>query len=169
MAQQVARLAFGRTEIVLEIGEPDTYAGKRAWTRYRLGMRVEATTDPTRSSASWHVNIHDVSGGGIAFWSKEKRPIASAVWVRDYIEKDRRKWLKGRVAHCTVGLRGHLIGLALDEKTSPDSHAPVPMNCVDSDTEALVPIPASGRLASLQTKCIYATIIAVSASIAICR
>ena len=154
-------------ERALEIGEPDSYAGKRAWTRYRLGMRVEATTDPTRPSASWHVSIHDVSGGGIAFWSKEKRPIASAVWVRDYIEKDRPKWLKGRVAHCTVGLRGHLIGVAFDEKTSPDSHEPPPSKYGDTEEEAFVPVAKTGRLKTLQTKCVYATIIAVSASLAI--
>ena len=102
-------------ERAVETGERDTYAGKRAWTRYRLGMRVEATTDLLRPSASWHVNIHNVSGGGIAFWSTANLPIQSAVWTRDCDEKAKPQWLKGRVAHCTVGMRGHLIGLALDE------------------------------------------------------
>ena len=154
-------------ERAVEIGEPDTYAGKRAWTRYRLGMRVEATTDPTRPSASWHVNIHNVSGGGVAFWSTEKLPIASAVWVRDCVENEKPRWLKGRVAHCTVGMRGHLIGVAFDERTSPDSHEPPPLKYADTEDEEFVPVAAAGRLETLQTKCIYATIIAVSASIAI--
>ncbi|MCH7632619.1 MAG: PilZ domain-containing protein, partial [Planctomycetes bacterium] len=154
-------------ERAVEIGEPDTYAGKRAWTRYRLGMRVEATTDPTRPSASWHVNIHNVSGGGIAFWSTEKLPIASAVWIRDCVENEKPRWLKGRVAHCTVGMRGHLIGVAFDERTSPDSHEPPPLKYADTEDEEFVPVAAAGRLETLQTKCIYATIIAVSASIAI--
>ncbi|MCH7993719.1 MAG: response regulator [Planctomycetes bacterium] len=154
-------------ERAVEADERDTYAGKRAWTRYRLGMRVEATTDPTRPSASWHVSIHNVSGGGIALWSTVKLPIASAVWVRDCVEEDRPKWLKGRVAHCTVGLRGHLIGVAFDERTSPDSHEPPPLTYHEEETEEFVPVAAAGRLETLQTKCIYATIIAVSASIAI--
>ena len=168
---RVEGLASILLEQAVEIGEPDTYAGKRAWTRYRLGMRVEATTDPTRPSASWHVNIHNVSGGGIAFWSTAHLPNALAVWIRDCVENEKPRWLKGRVAHCTVGLRGHLIGVELDEKTPPDSHEPPLLKHADTETDSVVeefvPVAKSGRLETLQTKCIYATIIAVSASIAI--
>ena len=158
-------------EQALEICEADTYAGKRSWTRYRLGMRVEATTDPTRSSAAWNVNIHNVSGGGVAFWSTESLEDATEVWIQDCSENGKPRWLKGRVAHSTVGLRGHLIGVAFDEKTSPDSHEPPALKSDDSEThttvEGFVPVARSGRLQTLQTKCIYATIIAVSSSIAI--
>jgi len=149
-----------------EVGEPDTYAGKREWTRYRIGVRVEATTDPTRANASWHVNVHDVSGGGVGFWSKQKLPIASTVWVRDCFEDSETTWLKGRVCHCSVGMRGHLIGIAFDQPTPTDSHEPPPMRHVEPIDEESLPIRVSGRLVSLQTKCIYATVIAVSTAIA---
>ena len=60
---EVARLVT----VAREGGEPDVYPGKRQWVRYQIGMKLEATRDPSKASAAWPVVTHNISGGGLGF------------------------------------------------------------------------------------------------------
>ena len=101
-------------------GKPDIYRGKRDWTRYALGTRVTVTTDPTRRAASWDVNLHDISGGGVGFWSRRRLSVGAEIHVLDDADVSTPRWLPAYVTHCTIGLRGHLLGAAFHEPGIPD-------------------------------------------------
>ncbi|MHC4092338.1 MAG: hypothetical protein ACYSVY_19050 [Planctomycetota bacterium] len=55
-------------------GEPDNYTGKREAKRYHDGMPLEVSTNPMRPSEAWSVSMHNVSEGGLSFWSKRDVP-----------------------------------------------------------------------------------------------
>ena len=105
-------------------GKPDVFAGKRSWRRYVLGLTVELSTNPADESASWDAAMHNVSGGGMGVWSKSRLPAGSEVYIRDGGSAGQPAWLAGRVTHCTLGLRGHLIGIRFDEPAEPDVDSP---------------------------------------------
>jgi hypothetical protein len=104
-------------------GTPDRYTGKRRWTRFTAGMRLEITTDPAVASASAHVVMKNVSEGGFAFWSRRELREHTPLFVRESSEERAGEWVAGRVRHCTVGLRGYLVGAEFenppDRKQNP--------------------------------------------------
>ncbi len=102
-----------------ESGEPDGYAGKRHAVRFKEGMLLAVTLDPVKPGGTWNVYMHNVSDGGFAFWSKREVPARGTVYVRDGAEAGPRTWLKARVTHCTVGIRGFLIGAAFETFPPP--------------------------------------------------
>jgi hypothetical protein len=73
---------------------------------------LEITTDPARPAEWRTVYMHNVSLGGCAFWSKRKLPIRTAAWVREVADGEQTPWLAAEISHCTVGIRGFLIGVA---------------------------------------------------------
>jgi len=95
-------------------GEADAYAGKRHSIRFTEGMSLEVTLNPDRPAASWRVYMHNVSHGGFAFWSKKCVPAWATVFVRDYTDDNSLAWMMARVTHCTVGIRGYLVGAAFE-------------------------------------------------------
>ncbi len=95
-------------------GEADKYAGKRHWTRFAEGMRLDVMLNPAQAGGSWGVYMHNVSDGGFAFWSKKAVPRGSSLFVREYTEDDSQGWVKAKVTHCTVGIRGYLVGAAFE-------------------------------------------------------
>ena len=90
-------------KLAREQGEPDVFAGKRKWARYSLGVRAEVTTDPTNPQAGWSVITHNVSGGGIGFWSKRSLPHGTAIHIKDLSEDKSKVWIPAKVTHCVVG------------------------------------------------------------------
>jgi hypothetical protein len=96
-------------------GEADTYAGKRHWTRFAEGMRLDVTLNPAQAGGSWGVYMHNVSDGGFAFWSKKEVPRRTSLFVREYTDDNSQGWVKAKVTHCTVGIRGYLIGAAFEQ------------------------------------------------------
>ncbi|MHC4695746.1 MAG: hypothetical protein ACYTFA_03270 [Planctomycetota bacterium] len=106
-------------------GEPDTYAGKRGWTRYQVGMRLDVTTDPGDPAASCPVIMENASGGGLSFWLKRQIPLYTPVYVREFGAANDTEWSSGVVHHCTVGIRGYLIGVAFDDPV-PEEAPPNP-------------------------------------------
>ena len=108
---QIARLV----ETAGQSGEADQYAGKRHFTRFAEGMRLEVTLNPAQPSGAWGVYMHNVSDGGFAFWSKKEVPARTTMYVREYAEDNSQGWLKARVTHCTVGIRGFLVGAAFEQ------------------------------------------------------
>lgn len=105
-------------------GEPDYYKGKRRWTRYVIGTRLEVTTDPTDPAATWPTTVHNISRGGIGFWSKRMLPVDSAVYiyVREWREDHRGVWLPAHVRHCSLGLAGYLVGASFDILCAEAAH-----------------------------------------------
>ena len=101
-------------EIAGQQGEADMYAGKRHWTRFAEGMRLDVTLNPAQPTASWGVYMHNVSDGGFAFWSKKEVPARTSLFVREYTDDNSQGWVKAKVTHCTVGIRGYLIGAAFE-------------------------------------------------------
>ncbi len=98
-------------------GEPDSYSGKRQSTRFSEGVTLNVTPDPAMPSATMTVYMHNVSQGGFAFWSKRRMFPRTTVFVREYTGDDAQPWLRAHVTHCTVGIRGFLIGAAFDDAT----------------------------------------------------
>lgn len=137
-------------------GQQDAYSGKRQWARYSFGMRLDVTTDPTRPSAGWHVTLHNVSGGGVGFWSKRELDAGTTIHISDGSDKKAASWLKASVQHCTVGLRGYLIGAAFDEPIAPDAVEGSSVDVVDSGARTDASDAVAGHR-SLQMKCALAT------------
>jgi signal transduction histidine kinase/DNA-binding response OmpR family regulator len=113
---EVAQLAT----LARECGTPDPYRGKRRWTRYAVGMTLEAKASSDPSAERWQVVTHNISGGGIGFWSKQKLPPRSKVWLREWTRDNSAPWLPALVMHCIMGIRGYLIGARFDDACSPD-------------------------------------------------
>ena len=109
--REIARLV----ETAAQQGEADQYAGKRHFTRFAEGMRLEVTLNPAQPSGARGVYMHNVSDGGFAFWSKKEVPARTTMFVREYTEDNSQGWLKARVTHCTVGIRGFLVGAAFEQ------------------------------------------------------
>ncbi|MEK6798751.1 MAG: PilZ domain-containing protein [Planctomycetota bacterium] len=91
-------------------GELDGYPGKRIARRTKEGLWLEITTDPKKPGSTSSVAMHNVSESGFAFWCKHKLAPRLSVWVREFSEDDSRPWIPAEVTHCTVGIRGFLVG-----------------------------------------------------------
>ncbi len=102
-------------------GRADPYVGKRRWTRYALGMRLEVTTDPDKPCDSWLVRTHNISGGGLGFWSKQQIRKGTVISLREWSHGSSAVWLPVRVTYCTLGIGGYLIGVAFDAPAQPDA------------------------------------------------
>ncbi len=124
MGAQEQAVAFAdRSEIARivaaarELGEPDSYGGKRDGVRISDGLQLEVRTNPTGRSTA--VSMHNVSEGGFAFWSKTKMTQRDTLFVRQFSEDNSRPWLPAQVTHCTVGIRGFLIGVVFNVENAP--------------------------------------------------
>ena len=98
-----------------QYGEADSYAGKRHAVRVVEGLQLEVTTDSRDLSAAWAVAMQNVSGGGIAFWSRRDIRERTAIHIREFSPDTPHTWIPARVRHSTVGIRGHLIGASFDK------------------------------------------------------
>ena len=56
----------GLLELARHEGNPDVFAGKRAYARYTMGVSTQLTTDPLNKGDAWSVVTHNVSGGAQA-------------------------------------------------------------------------------------------------------
>lgn len=130
-------------------GRPDGFVGKRRWRRYAVGIEMEAAAigadgavGPTRL-----VRVHNMSGGGIGFWSSERFDAGSIIQLRAPAEAEplqqpqpdetpqpfrttstgrnqeacENDWIRARVMHCAVALDGFLVGVGYECPTSPDA------------------------------------------------
>lgn len=73
-------------------------------------MQLDVTTDAADDSCAWPVTMHDISDRGFAFWSKRRLRNGACIFVREFSADNSSPWLPARVTHCTVGIRGYLIG-----------------------------------------------------------
>jgi len=138
-------------------GRPDPFLAKRRWVRYTLGISLDVTTDPQDPSARWSAVMHNVSGGGIGFWSKRKVPAGASIFVRQYSDDDSSQWIPLHVSHCTIGIQGYLIGAAYEHPESPDNRSlPNAEAQHDPHPPTLIPVKQTVRRWSLRTKCAVA-------------
>lgn len=104
-----------------QCGEADFYKGKRDASRVANALMLEATLDPDDPADVCGVTMHDIAEGGVAFWSKRKFPIRTPAYVREYTSGKPGIWLAGEITHCTVGIRGYLVGVAFAPTPDPDA------------------------------------------------
>ncbi|MGB2984898.1 MAG: PilZ domain-containing protein, partial [Phycisphaerae bacterium] len=69
---------------------------------------------PDVPSCTWPAIMHNISEGGFAFWSKRQLRQDGSVYVREFSADNSAPWLPACVTHCTVGIKGYLIGAAFD-------------------------------------------------------
>lgn len=133
-------------------GKVDSYTGKRRWTRYKIGLRLDVSRDPTNRNAAWSVTTHNISGGGIAFWSKKPVDTGSTIHIQDLVERGAGAWIPAKVAHCTMGLRGYLVGATFEQPTSSDEEAINPQSDALDQRDQVVDGTPARHLRSLRTK-----------------
>ena len=112
--EEITRLVSSASEIGRADGTP---ARKRGWARLHVGMHLDVTTDRQDHEDILPVIMHNISDGGFAFWLKRELRIDAQIWVREFSGDEPFPWLAAQVTHCTVGIRGYLIGA----KFSPES------------------------------------------------
>jgi hypothetical protein len=105
-------------------GKADSYRGKRHTERVADALPLEVTTDPGNPSAVWPATMQDISDGGLAFWSKRNIPPRTVIYIRHFSGDHERIWIPTFVTHCTVGIRGFLIGASFDIAADPPAGAP---------------------------------------------
>ncbi len=145
-------------------GKMDVYPGKRNWTRYTIGARVQVSTDPTRASAAWDVSLHNISGGGVGFWSHQEIPVGSTFYVCDTNDNNP-IWLAAQVAHCSMGMRGHFVGATFLEPIGSDedlneSGDEKPADLQPSSPAIEITPALKQARSSLQAKCAWTAAIA---------
>ena len=97
-------------------GTSDDYTGKRDGARFAVKMPLEASTSPADSSAAWAVQLHNISESGFSFWSKQQVAPRSSIYIREFSANRTHPWVPGKVTHCTVGIRGCLVGCRIDRE-----------------------------------------------------
>ena len=107
-------------------GAADDYAGKRTGTRFAAGLLLDVTTDPADSSAVWPGQLHNISEGGFSFWSKRQVEYRAIVYIREFSPDGSGVWVPGQVIHCTLGIRGYLVGTRVRHKTRWGRVVPAP-------------------------------------------
>lgn len=105
-------------------GQPDVACGKRRRLRVSSDMRVEVTADPDSPSKVTAAAMHNVSQRGLAFWSRQRFAIRTPVFIREFRSDGAGEWLPLRVRHCTVGLRGFLIGAEFEDPPTEKNRLP---------------------------------------------
>lgn len=141
-------------------GETDPYLGKRRWARYTIGMRFEATTDPLEPSAAWPVITHNISGGGVGFWSNCPVSAGAPVFVRDWSDGQAGNWVSACVTHCTVGIQGHLVGVAFEHPAPQEAPCPAGSEAAGTRAARRSTTRRAPARTSLRTKCAYGPAIA---------
>lgn len=93
----------------------------RRWPRYCLGKTLEVCTDTARPQDSWRVTMHNISAGGLGFWSDRPIPNETTVYVRDPHVADASGWAPTKVARCSAGIGGFLVGTSFQDTLLPAS------------------------------------------------
>jgi signal transduction histidine kinase/DNA-binding response OmpR family regulator len=143
-------------------GQGDVFTGKRCWPRTYWGMRLEITTAGAEASDLRHVTMHDISGGGCGFWSKDKIAAGTKLLIREWSSEA-----------CTLGIAGYRIGAAFDDPLPMDSPCAVsevaapPSTIVRPRSPSLTPPRRSIRAKSARVSAIC-SVFAALAAIFIC-
>ncbi len=108
--EEITRLvSVARTD-----GQPEKRTDGRSAPRFAVGMRLDVTTDPDVEQCAWPATMHNISDSGFAFWSRRQLRNGGEIWVREFSGDNSSPWLPAHVTHCTVGIKGYLVGAAFD-------------------------------------------------------
>lgn len=94
---------------IRQIGQPDSFSGKRAWPRFQADRPVEVRVPGQAEITA--TRLHNISGGGAGLWSQANLADSDEVEVRLATDAE---WLPGRVVSRSVGLQGYLLGIRFD-------------------------------------------------------
>lgn len=98
-------------ESAKECGQPDTYAGKRGGIRFKVGERIDVSSDSCSSAISSVAILHNISDDGAAFWLKTAQEPGKKLHIRPFLPHGESPWIPAEVRHCTRGIKGFLIGV----------------------------------------------------------
>ncbi len=117
--REIARLVA----IAKQDGASDGYAGKRNEARTINALFLEVTSNPKKFEDAWSVTMHDISAGGISFWTRQPLPINNTIYIRECTEYNSRPWIVAHIRHRTRALQGQLIGaefaVATEDEPAP--------------------------------------------------
>jgi hypothetical protein len=117
--REIARLVA----IAKQDGASNGYSGKRAEARTINALYLEVTSNPKKFEDAWGVTMHDISAGGISFWTRQPLPINNTIYIRECTEYNSRPWIVAHIRHRTRALQGQLIGaefaVATQEEPAP--------------------------------------------------
>ena len=105
-------------EVAREHGHRDVFHGKRRWSRYHMGMRLEVAPERDQT-ATRLATLHNISAGGFGFRFERELPTGGLLLVREWTPEGTAVWLPARVMHSSLGLSGHLVGAEFDMPASP--------------------------------------------------
>jgi len=150
-----------------ERGRPDAYIGRRRWKRYLLGLSLEVTTAPNTPGDFRIARMHNVSGGGVGFWSDQELPRGMRIYVREHSSKRPGLWLAGTVSYCALGINGYLVGMTFDQPALPEvGLLPAAKGLLAEQPVAGRPQSAGKDRLSLATKCTLLSVGSVLAGLA---
>lgn len=99
-------------------GAADFFGGKRAQLRFQARKPFEMEADVNDSRLNFAVALHDISATGLSCWSKHRLEDKAPVRLREFTGDDSGVWIAARVAHCTPGIRGYLVGARFEHATT---------------------------------------------------
>lgn len=148
-------------------GVPDAYRGQRRWTRYRLGKPLEIAADLSLAGGSWQVITHNLSGGGLGFWSRCAFSVNQRLYLRELPTDGYAPWVEARVTYNTLGLHGYLVGVCFETPIEPENSfdfRQTPSDPTADDPPASVRSQSRPHLASSSGLCAAALTAAALAS-----
>jgi len=98
-------------DLAKDVGQADTYAGKRNNIRFKVGERLDICTDPANPSTAGVAILHNISDDGAAFWMKIQQVPGNSIFVRQFLANGEATWTNSEVRHCTRGIKGFLVGV----------------------------------------------------------
>jgi hypothetical protein len=98
-------------------GTPDTYNGKRRHPRVKNELPLEVMLDTETGNDVHSASMHNVSEGGMAFWTKVRVERGRTAFIRQFSGESPHAWVKARVSHVTRGIRGFLVGCGFKTRT----------------------------------------------------
>lgn len=159
--------------VAREHGQVDVFPAKRRWPRAYWGTRLEVAVGSADASDSRQVIMHDISGGGCGFWSREKIPVGTKLRIREWSPQTQAAWLPATATHCTLGVAGYRVGAAFDQPLLTDSPGPAhegardPWAIVRSRARLSAPPRCTLRTRCVRTAAI-SSVLAVLTAILVC-
>ena len=96
--------------LAAEFSRGDGYRGKRKKKRFNSGLKLEAVFDLTDSTSPFPIAMQNVSGLGVAFWTRFEIDPGTDLYLREFTGEDPGDWIGVNVTRCAPGIRGLLCG-----------------------------------------------------------
>jgi hypothetical protein len=120
-------------------GAGDFYGGKRSHRRFFASGPFEMDANTAEGPMVFPVTLHDISASGLACWCKHRLAEKTPLRLREFSCDDSGVWLSAKVTHCTLGIRGFLVGAAFEHPAGDDVLMQL---AAESEPEPTPPQPA---------------------------